>query len=229
MVMTSSADMAVEKPRRLTRAEQRARTRAALIDAAGRVIAQRGFHGASIEAITAEAGYTGGAFYANFDSKEDLFAELLEQRVFKVWREILTESAESSAGRSAREIGEISAAMNRHPDSRWVIGLWLELMANAGRDERFRKIAAQMWREGRALSTHLLTAAYQASGRTPPAPPEHLVSAMMALETGLSLQHYADPEAVPLELIPELFELLFGRLEPRESQREPSASAEPVE
>jgi hypothetical protein len=37
---------------------------------------------------------------------------------------------------------------------------------------------------------------------------------MMALETGLSLQHYADPEAVPVDLIPELFELLFGRLEP---------------
>lgn len=37
---------------------------------------------------------------------------------------------------------------------------------------------------------------------------------MMALETGLSLQHYADPEAVPLERIPELFDLLFGPLEP---------------
>jgi AcrR family transcriptional regulator len=205
--------MAVEKPKRMTRAEQRARTRAALIDAAGRVIADRGFHGASIEAITAEAGYTGGAFYSNFDSKEELFAALLEERVFKVWRELLTANAKPRRP-TAREIGEISAGMNRHPDSRWIIQLWLELMANAGRDERFRKIAAELWRGGRQLSTYLLTEAYKATGRKPPAAPEHLVTAMMALETGLSLQHYADPEAVPLELLPELFELLFGPLEP---------------
>jgi AcrR family transcriptional regulator len=204
--------MAVDRPRRLTRAEQRTRTRTALIDAAGRVIAARGFHGASIEAIAAEAGYTGGAFYANFGSKEDLFAALLEERVFKVWGEILAASAGSSGRLTPRDVGNASAALNRHPDAPWVIQLWLELMANAGRDERFRKIAADLWRGGRAIATAMLIASYEAAGRTPPAPPEHIVIAMQALETGLSLQHYADPEAVPVELIPELFELVFGSL-----------------
>jgi hypothetical protein len=42
---------------------------------------------------------------------------------------------------------------------------------------------------------------------------------MMALETGLSLQHYADPEAVPVTLIPELFELLFAPLSPSGPER----------
>jgi AcrR family transcriptional regulator len=205
--------MAIEKRERLTRAERRAATRSALLDAAGRVIAQRGFHGASIEAITADAGYTGGAFYSNFASKEELFAALLQERVFRVWGEILAANGKSRRPR-AREIGDISAAMNGHPDARWIIQLWLELMANAGRDDRFRAIAADLWRSGRAASTSALTSAYEAAGREPPAAPEHLVTAMMALETGLSLQHYADPEAVPLELLPELFELLFGRLEP---------------
>jgi hypothetical protein len=37
---------------------------------------------------------------------------------------------------------------------------------------------------------------------------------MMALETGLSLQHHVDPDAAPLELPPELFDLLLGPLEP---------------
>ena len=73
---------------------------------------------------------------------------------------------------------------------------------------------ADLWRGGRALSTKLLGDAYEAAGREPPAPPKHLVTAMMALETGLSLQHYADPAAVPLTMLPELFDLLFGRLEP---------------
>jgi AcrR family transcriptional regulator len=200
--------------RRLTRAEQRERTRSALLDAAGRVIAARGLHGASIEAIAAEAGYTGGAFYANFASKEELFAELLEQRVFKMWGQILLESSAVTGFPSARDVGKISAAINRHPDTGWVIQMWLEMMANARRDERFREIAAGLWREARAMSVSLMAAAYAAAGREPPAPLEHLVTAMMALETGLSLQHYADPEAVPTTLIPELFDLVFGPLEP---------------
>ena len=201
--------------KRLTRAERRAQTRDALLDAAARVFGERGLHGASIEAITAEAGFTGGAFYSNFDSKEELFAELLQKRVFDEWRKIAAQSvADPSKRPTAREIGEISARMNSHPDSRWIIQLWLELMANTGRDERFREIAAQLWRESRAMSTFILTAAYEAAGRTPPVPVEHLVSAMMALETGLSLQHYVDPDAAPVELLPELFELLLGPLEP---------------
>src|SRR3954447_4266676 len=178
--------MSTVKSNRRTRAQRQAETRAALVEAAGRVIAQRGLHGASIEAITAEAGFTGGAFYANFDSKDDLFAELLEQRVFDQWRRIAADSVADPTRRpTAREIGEMSAAMNRHPDSRWIIQLWLELMANAGRDERFRKIAARLWRESRRFSTHLMAAAYEAAGREPPVPPEHLVTATIALETGL--------------------------------------------
>jgi AcrR family transcriptional regulator len=201
--------------KRLTRAERQAQTRADLLDAAARVIGERGFHGASIEAIAAKAGYTGGAFYANFDSKEDLFSELLQRRVFDEWRKIAADSvADPSRRPTAREIGEMSARMNSHPDSRWIIQLWLELMANAGRDERFREIAAGLWRDSRAMSTAILAAAYRAAGREPPVPVEHLVSAMMALETGLSLQHYVDPEAAPVDLLPELFELLLGPLEP---------------
>ena len=211
MSMTGSA----EKPKRLTRAERRAMTREALVAAASRVIAERGLHGASIEAIVAEAGFTGGAFYANFDSKEELFTEVLEQRVFKAWRQILAEAAGPSGIPTARQVGEVSAAMNSHPDAGWIIQHWLELMANARRDERFRRIAAGLWRDSRELSTTLVTAAFEAAGREPPAPVEHLVIAMNALETGLALQHYTDPDAVPADLIPEIFDLVFGPLQPR--------------
>ena len=202
-------------PKRVTRAERQAETRAALIEAAGRVIAQRGFHGASIEAITAEAGYTGGAFYANFSSKEDLFIELLEQRVFGEWRKIAAASVADPMRRpTAREVGEISAAMNRHPDSPWIIQLWLELMANARRNERLRRVAAELWRGSRAMSTAILTAAYEAAGIQPPVPVEHLVSAMMALETGPLPPALRRPRGRTAELLPELFALLLGPLEP---------------
>jgi AcrR family transcriptional regulator len=66
---------------RRTRDEQRAETRARLLDAAAEVIAARGLDGASIDEIADRAGYTRGAFYSNFSGKPELLVELCEQRL----------------------------------------------------------------------------------------------------------------------------------------------------
>src|ERR1700744_6397035 len=65
-------------PRHQERAEA---TRARLIHAAEKIFARDGFEAAKLEEIAAEAGHTRGAFYANFDSKEDLFLALLEREI----------------------------------------------------------------------------------------------------------------------------------------------------
>lgn len=189
--------------KRLTRAESQAATRAALLDAAARVFIERGFAGASVERIAAEAGYTRGAFYSNFATREELFAELLQQRVYARYAEM--------AGRempvSAREAGEELARMQAEDDGQWLFRLWLELLAHAGRDERFREIAAGFWSGNRKRLAQQLAA----SGRDLGAAPDRLASALIALDIGLALQHFVDPEAAPLDLYPELYELLFGR------------------
>ena len=61
------------KRKRLGRAEKKAATRAALLEAAARVFGRGGFYGASVEEIAEEAGFSRGAVYSNFESKEDLF------------------------------------------------------------------------------------------------------------------------------------------------------------
>ncbi|HEV6955073.1 MAG TPA: helix-turn-helix domain-containing protein [Promicromonospora sp.] len=58
---------------------RRERTRERLLDAAYAVFAQHGIHGASIEAVCEAAGFTRGAFYSNFSSKEELFLALAER------------------------------------------------------------------------------------------------------------------------------------------------------
>jgi AcrR family transcriptional regulator len=63
------------------RSERAAQTRSDILDAAARVIAEKGYAGASMEDIAAAAGYTKGAIYSHFASKEDLFAELAIQLV----------------------------------------------------------------------------------------------------------------------------------------------------
>src|SRR5215211_6310744 len=67
-------------PRRLRRDEQQRHIRAQLLDAAERVFARQGYQGASIQAIAAEAGYSHGAIYSNFNGKEDLFLVLQQER-----------------------------------------------------------------------------------------------------------------------------------------------------
>jgi AcrR family transcriptional regulator len=65
---------------RLRRDESQAQTRRALLEAANRLFDARGF-AASIADIADEAGYTTGALYSNFASKEDLFLAVLERQV----------------------------------------------------------------------------------------------------------------------------------------------------
>ncbi|MET0451093.1 MAG: TetR/AcrR family transcriptional regulator [Mycobacterium sp.] len=62
---------------RLSRAEQREVTRQRLIEAAGKVFCRMGFEAAPIDVIAEEAGYSRGAFYSNFESKDELFVELI--------------------------------------------------------------------------------------------------------------------------------------------------------
>jgi AcrR family transcriptional regulator len=199
---------------RLTRAEQRARTRAALLDAAARVFVERGFQGASVELIVESAGFSRGAFYSNFSSKEQLFAELLQERVYGHYRQMATTAARATARPSLRELGEHLAAIQADTDGRWLFRLWLELLAHAGRDEEFRSLAAGFWNETRALSAVAIEKAFADAGATAPLAPSALASAMIALDIGLALQHFVDPDGAPLALYPELYEALFSAHQP---------------
>src|SRR5258708_34406651 len=56
-------------------------TREKLFEAAARVFEDQGIGGASIEAIVAAAGFTRGAFYSNFNSKDELIIAMIEDHV----------------------------------------------------------------------------------------------------------------------------------------------------
>jgi AcrR family transcriptional regulator len=63
---------------RLSRQDRKQRTRADLVAAAREVFLRRGFHGASLEEICEQAGYTKGAVYSNFAGKDELFLAVLD-------------------------------------------------------------------------------------------------------------------------------------------------------
>lgn len=67
--------------RRLTQEERKKETRQLLLESAFETFAQLGFQGASVDKIAEYAGFSKGAFYAHFNSKEELFLTILEQQI----------------------------------------------------------------------------------------------------------------------------------------------------
>ena len=192
-----------------TRAERQAQTRQELLDAAARVFVRRGLQGSTVQEISAEAGYTRGAFYSNFKSKEELFIELLHQQVYTRYTS-MTDAAlrDPEQVPTLRQTGEKLASFLAESDDRWLWRLWFECLAQAGRDEKLRKLASTFWRGNRAGMTKLIKHGA----------PEHaerakaIASAMIALDIGLAIQNFVDPDDAPLDLYPELYVLLFGPL-----------------
>jgi AcrR family transcriptional regulator len=76
----------ISKPGRASRTKypeaggKRARTRAALVEAAAALIAERGMQDLSLEAVAARAGMSRGAFYGNFADRDALLMAVLESR-----------------------------------------------------------------------------------------------------------------------------------------------------
>jgi AcrR family transcriptional regulator len=199
-------------PSRLTRAESQARTRQALLDAAAEVFVERGLHRSSVEAIAERAGFTRGAFYSNFASKEELFAELLQSTVYAAYRAMgERQLAGDEPIPTARETAKTLAQIQAHPDGRWMFRLWLELLLEAGRDEKMRGLAADFWRTNRELIARIVAKRFADAGRELPTDARTLASAAIAMDIGLAIQHYVDPEVVPLDVYPEAFSL-FDRL-----------------
>lgn len=201
-------------PTRLTRKERQAQTRERLLEAAERVFLRRGLQGSSVEEISAEAGFTRGAFYSNFQSKDQLFIELLHERVYSGYTRTLEQLPE--AGETPRERLRWGAERIREvqegKEGRWLFRLWLECLAQAARDEEFRKLAGSFWSANRAGMAAQGRQEFKQLDRKPPLPPEQIATAMIALDIGLAVQHLVDPEAVPLDLYVPLYDLLFGRL-----------------
>src|ERR1700728_3407945 len=83
--MSSTSPMPLEP---LTADRRRQQTRDVLLQAAAQVFAERGFHGASLDEVAAAAGFTKGAVYSNFKSKDDLFLALLEASYARELEEI---------------------------------------------------------------------------------------------------------------------------------------------
>lgn len=119
----------------------RENTRARLLDAAAQVFAEVGLEGASVEAICERAGFTRGAFYSNFESKDELFL-VLANRValdrLDAVRARVRDFTDAGALENAGDVtGLVQQVMDAGKDDRLGVMLHSEIRIRALRDKEF--------------------------------------------------------------------------------------------
>ena len=177
-------------PTRLTRDQSRQQTRERLIASARRLVAARGFAAASVRDIAEGAGYSQGAFYSNFDSKEALLLEVL--RVFKTGEArqvaVIIDAAGNDLGRALAGVEAWAEALSRNPEQAMLAA---ELQLQALRDPLFGAAYATVMAEQRGRYADLARQLFALAGMAPSVHVEDIVSGLMSLERGVALDRAA--------------------------------------
>ena len=201
------------------RSERRARTRTQLLEAAARVYARRGFDGATLDEVAEVAGFTKGAVYDHFGSKENLLFALLDEHLAAQIAEQIglfdpqKETAERPRAGADRWMSEVQD----DPDA---FRLFVEAWVHSQRDDELgARVRAGMdaWRA--TLKSFGSQRASDSDVEVPEALLEQVANVMLALGIGLGMVKLTDPEGVPAGLLGAAFVLMLSALESSEDAR----------
>jgi AcrR family transcriptional regulator len=201
-------------------------TRERLFAAAAEVFEQQGIGGASIEAIAAAAGFTRGAVYSNFASKDDLIIAMLEDHVERSVRHHL-----DLLERHHDPVDFVAALRESDRGRQDPLGrsplLHMELILYVARSEQRRPELAKRLRARRALVADIIAATNRAAGRGQVVDPAWAGPMLLALEDGFRLHRLIDPDTTPADsfvrAVSELQRLIgLGGPSPRRSRRQSS-------
>jgi AcrR family transcriptional regulator len=195
-------------PRERVRRPPRAQTRQELLDAAVQVFARRGFHGASVEAVAEEAGFSTGAVYSNFKSKEELFLSLYEERIQRRRREL----SDAFARAGGREAGLASAAAEVEQvwetERDWFL-LYFEFVLHAARNPNFAELFDPVREEGLAQLADGLKAGLEHAGIESSVSARELAETVRGLTYGLALDRLVASDRGSSASLARVLELLF--------------------
>ena len=177
--------------------ERRAATRRRLLDAAIAVVAERGFHAASVDAIAAEAGYSVGAIYSNFGGKDDLFLAVFDEHL--AWFEsVVTESSTEAAASEALL------------DEERQFLVFVEFWSYAVRTPKTRRRLAQRMARLRGHVRGLVEQRAQRQGLELMADADEIAVIALALVRGIAIERLADREAVANGLLGRTIDALVA-------------------
>jgi AcrR family transcriptional regulator len=200
----------VDRRTRTARAEG-GNGRDALLEAATKIFARRGFRDASMAEIAREAGFSKGGVYWHFSGKDDLFMALLEERVDLPVREMieLLESAPPEQNLAPEASSRFVDALR---GQRELLLLDREYWSQAVRDPKLRARYAKRQAELRSALGRALEARMRHLGTPGLDRPEKMATIAMALAAGLAQEKLIDPDVVPDDLLGEALALIYAGL-----------------
>jgi AcrR family transcriptional regulator len=193
----------VQMAKRISRTESQILTRSKLLAAAEVEFSRLGFEGAAVDKITEKAGYSRGAFYANFKSKEELFLTLVEDRM----NTILIELTQLSMGeKTLKKDAVLKYYLSRAYDKKLAL-LMSEFLVAGIRNTKLRSKIANLNHSyldevGKVIS---LISSNKKEAR-------QIAALLLASGQGLMLYHFCDPENYSEKLIEEMMVLNFEKL-----------------
>jgi AcrR family transcriptional regulator len=199
----------VTTPKRLNREQKKARTRAALIEAASKLFATRGYHAASVADVADAAGYSHGAVYSNFESKEELFLAGYEEYAARRTQEIRQAFASGGPRLSDKAAVAGDQWMARFAREPHLFLLQIEFAAHAARNPALRRSFANREAAVPEAIARLLKDQAETEGLELAFPPQTMATLLRGLGNGLALEQINDRDAVPPQLFGDFMAWLF--------------------
>jgi AcrR family transcriptional regulator len=184
---------------RLTREQQQAATRERVLAAATTTFLEKGFHGTTIATVADTAGFTSGAIYSNFASKEDLVLAVLDRHAAERTR-LLAEALSA-----ATDLEDLLARVGRwfgsriETDTEWPV-LQIELALSTRRSPTLRRKLRDRHRATHAALAQVLREQSARFDVELPLDADTLASTVHGLGEGLTVQRLLDPSTQAAEV-----------------------------
>lgn len=185
--------------RRLTQEERKKETRQLLLESAVEIFARFGFHGASVDKIAEHAGFSKGAVYAHFRSKEELFLAILEQQMqLHVDNILQVIDGQHSLSHFIETMDEYFLSV-RQKNRTWSM-LNMEFLLYAMREESVRRKWSDMITEAVQQISKAIEKLKSKENNDSALSADEIAWTILSLENGLAIFYYISEDRVPLHL-----------------------------
>jgi AcrR family transcriptional regulator len=203
-------------------------TKTALLQAAKRLLAERGYAGTRVRDLTGASGTNLAAVNYHFGSKQALLNEALQES-FQEWGERIAQAARTDpdGGAPARMLASMRALLDELPENQALFAAFLEGLLQAQRSPELRSQLAGHYAEQRRWVGEIVTAE-QPAGAIPERMVEVIASLVLAVVDGLLLQSLLDPATTPTgEELAALTQGLAAASQPHPARRRTSTNNKP--
>lgn len=201
--------------------KRRPLTVAALNDSALALFTEHGFHATSIRDIVARAGLTRGAFYSNYQDKEELFLALYDQQIDRLLADLRAALLGGGPGPDlpSRLLRELAG--RRQEDEGWFL-LSMEFTLHAARHPDVARSLAE--HEARLIDglVELIESSPATAGHVPEVGPRDLARLLVILHEGATAMRLTEEARGSLAEFPEelLHRVVDGLFQPATARGE---------